>query len=316
MRLMGNIYNILAIVGPTACGKTCLAVNLALKLNGEIISGDSRQVYRGMDIGTGKDLGEYRTESGDIAYHLIDIADPSEDYNLYRYVNDFDRCYREITSRKKLPVLCGGSGLYIEAALKGYDLPDIPVDRGLREELEGATRDELAALLKREAQGIYERTDLSSTRRIIRGIEIARHLKEGPAPLSAPRETGYSPLIIGVKFTRQEITERIDARLEGRLKAGMVDEVETLIKTGLPVERLLRLGLEYRYCAMYLENKITYDEMVEKLKTEIHRFAKRQMTWFRGMERRGLPVHWIEGGTPPAALALIERAGGLSCGIS
>lgn len=306
---MKKEFNIIAITGPTACGKTKLAVKLAGKYNGEIISGDSRQVYRGMDIGTGKDLEEYNTPEGTVPYHLIDIADPADDYNLYRYISDFDRCYNSIAVRGKLPILCGGSGLYIEAALKGYELPDIPEDRVTRDELEGETKERLLALLMEESPEIFSRTDTSSTRRIIRGIEIARYIQRTGSSITPRRYTEYKPLIIGITLPRDEIIRRIDQRLEKRLGEGMIEEMETLLNNGVPAERLIKLGLEYRYCTLYLLKEIDHAEMTEKLRTEIHRFAKRQMTWFRGMERRGLEIHWIKGDDFQEACSLLDDAG-------
>lgn len=306
---MKKEFNIIAITGPTACGKTKLAVKLAGKYNGEIISGDSRQVYRGMDIGTGKDLEEYNTPEGTVPYHLIDIADPADDYNLYRYISDFDRCYNSIAVRGKLPILCGGSGLYIEAALKGYELPDIPEDRVTRDELEGETKERLLALLMEESPEIFSRTDTSSTRRIIRGIEIARYIQRTGSSITPRRYTEYKPLIIGITLPRDEIIRRIDQRLEKRLGEGMIEEMETLLNNGVPAERLIKLGLEYRYCTLYLLKEINHAEMTEKLRTEIHRFAKRQMTWFRGMERRGLQIHWIKGDDFQEACSLLDEAG-------
>ena len=298
--------NILVICGPTAGGKTTLAVKLALKYNGEIISGDSRQVFRGMDIGTGKDLGEYRTASGYIKYHLIDIADPMEDYNLYRYITDFKSSFNSITAIGKLPVLAGGSGLYIEAALKDYELYPAPEDPGLRKSLENKTRDELLNILRTESEDITGKTDISSSRRIIRGIEIARYLKNNPLELKEQNTEKLIPLIIGVTFPREIILKRIDTRLDERLKNGMIDEVKMLLEKGITPERMIKLGLEYRYCTMFLKNEMSYDEMTEKLKIEIHKFSKRQMTWLRGMERRGLTIHWIEGNDPVDAERIIE----------
>lgn len=300
-------FNIIAVVGPTACGKTRFAVRLAEKYNGEIISGDSRQVYRGMDIGTGKDLDEYTTAAGPIPYHLIDIADPVEEYNLYRYINDFDRCYELITARGGLPILCGGSGLYIEAALKGYELPDIPEDSVTRGELEGEPREKLLSILHDESPELYSRTDTSSRRRIIRSIEIARYMKQNGITPAPPRPGEYAPLVIGIALPREEVIRRIDTRLEKRLEQGMVEEVASLLQRGVPAEKLIRLGLEYRYCTLYINKEISYSEMTEKLKTEIHRFAKRQMTWFRGMERRGLKIHWVSGDDFSAAFTLIDN---------
>lgn len=299
-------FNILVICGPTAGGKTSLAVKLALKYNGEIISGDSRQVYRGMDIGTGKDLGEYRTASGIIKHHLIDIADPMEDYNLYRYIADFRNSFNSINAIGKLPVLAGGSGLYIEAALKDYDLYPAPEDPGLRKFLDNKTRDELLDILQAESEDITGKTDISSSRRIIRGIEIARYIKNNPLELKEESSEKLIPLIIGVTFPREIIIKRIDTRLDERLKNGMIDEVKMLLEKGVTPERMIKLGLEYRYCTMYLKNEMSYDQMTEKLKIEIHKFSKRQMTWLRGMERRGLKIHWIEGNDPAEAERIID----------
>lgn len=305
---MKTEFNIIAVVGPTACGKTRLAVKLAEKYNGEIISGDSRQVYRGLDIGTGKDLEEYITGSGRVRYHLIDIADPVEEYNLYRYISDFDRSYESVTGRGRLPILCGGAGLYIEAALKGYELPDIPEDSVTRGELEGLPKEKLISILMDESPDLHSRTDTSSSRRIIRSIEIARYMKSNAISSTPQRLTGYKPLIIGIALPRDEIVKRIDMRLDRRLAEGMLEEVAALLKNGVPAEKLIKLGLEYRYCTLCLNNEISYEEMTEKLKIEIHRFAKRQMTWFRGMERRGLAIHWISGDDIKAASDLIDNA--------
>ncbi len=308
MIIMDNRFNILTVAGPTACGKTKLAVKLALKYKGEIISGDSRQVFRGMDIGTGKDLEEYITPSGAVPHHLIDIADPQEDYSLYRYISDFHRCFDEISERGMLPVLCGGSGLYIEGALKGYELPDIPVDHATRGELEGRPKEELISILQMESPEILSRTDISSSRRIIRGIEIARYLKQNALPDSSETPAEYKPLVIGISLPREEIVRRIDLRLEKRLKEGMIEEVASLLKNGVPAEKMIKLGLEYRYCTLYIQNEISYENMTEKLRTEIHRFAKRQMTWFRGMERRGIPINWIDGDDFIKACAVIDKS--------
>jgi len=299
-------FNILVICGPTASGKTSLAVSLALKYNGEIISGDSRQVFRGMDIGTGKDLNEYRTPTGNISYHLIDIVNPMEEYNLYSYLTDFRDAFSLTTGRGKLPVLTGGSGLYIEAALKDYPLSPAPQDAGLRMELDIMPKDELLHILQNESEDILGKTDTSSNRRIIRGIEIARHMKKNPHEDINLTGEKLIPLIIGIKLPRNELLKRIDSRLDARLKEGMIDEVKSLLSKGVTYQRLIKLGLEYRYCAMYLNNEISYIDMVEKLKTEIHRFSKRQMTWFRGMEKRGLPVNWIEGSNPDESVTIVD----------
>ena len=300
-------FNILVICGPTASGKTSLAVTLALKYNGEIISGDSRQVFRGMDIGTGKDLQEYRTPQGEVTNHLIDIADPMDEYNLYRYIADFRNSFNSIIALGKLPILAGGSGLYIEAVLKDYDLYPAPEDPVLRDSLNNKTKDELLEILKTESDDILQRTDISSARRIVRGIEIARYLKNNPAWINRNSGIEMIPLIIGVTFPRDLLLKRIDTRLDERLKSGMLDEVKMLLKNGVTPERLIKLGLEYRYCTMYLKDEISYSEMTEKLKIEIHKFSKRQMTWLRGMERRGLKIHWIEGNNPVEAEKIIDQ---------
>ena len=305
---MMNRFNILVICGPTASGKTTLAVSLALKYNGEIISGDSRQVYRGMDIGTGKDLNEYNTPSGDVKYYLIDIADPVEEYNLYRYIADFNDSFFSISSRGRLPVLAGGSGLYIEAVLKNYELYPAPENIELRNLLNNKTKGELLEILKSESQDILEQTDTSSNRRIIRGIEIAHYMKNNPSSTEKTDLNRLYPLIIGIILPRDELLKSIDTRLDERLNNGMIDEVKTLLDDGVPREKLIRLGLEYRYCARYLNNELSYSEMTEKLKIEIHKFSKRQMTWLRGMERRGLPVHWINGRNPAEAEEIINKS--------
>jgi len=300
-------FNILVICGPTACGKTSLAVQLALKYNGEIISGDSRQVFRGMNIGTGKDLQEYRTPSGDIIHHLIDIADPMEEYNLYRYISDFHKSFYSITAKGKLPILAGGSGLYIEAALKDYNLFPAPEDHRLRDSLKEKTKDELLDILKSESDEILKKTDISSSRRIIRGIEIARYIRNNPQGEEKNNINGLLPLIIGIMLPRDELLKRIDSRLSERFENGLIDEVKLLLENGVTPERLIKLGLEYRYCTMFLQNKISYRDMEEKLKIEIHKFSKRQMTWLRGMERRGLHICWIKGNDPSSAERVIEN---------
>ncbi len=300
---MKNKYNIITICGPTASGKTNLAVKLASEFNGEIISGDSRQVYKGMDIGTGKDLKEYSTAKGNVPYHLIDIALPAEEYNLYRYIQDFNNAFNSIISKKHIPFLTGGSGLYIEAALKGYNLPEAPVDEDLRREMKSLSKDELELILKNESEKIYMKTDKSSLRRIIRGIEIARHTKSD----IIKEQNTLTPLVIGINPPRDELLKKIKKRLNERLDEGMVQEVETLLDSGITFDRLIKLGLEYRYCALYLRGDITIDMMKEQLNIAINRFSKRQMTWFRGMERRGLKIHWIKNAIYEEARDIINR---------
>ncbi|MCL2154703.1 MAG: tRNA (adenosine(37)-N6)-dimethylallyltransferase MiaA [Leptospirales bacterium] len=295
-------FNLLAICGPTASSKTSLAVKIASKYNGEIISCDSRQVFIGMDIGTGKDLEEYKINPTAIKYHLIDIVDPVEDYNLYRYIYDFKKAFNLIQSNDKLPILTGGSGLYLEAALKNYNLYPAPQNNELRTLLNTKTKDQLIDILKSESLEIYKKTDLSSTRRIIRGIEIAQYINNNQLDYRENNKEDNKennkikiiPLIIGIRWPRDILIKKIDLRLEERLQKGMIDEVKELIARGVTIERLIKFGLEYKYCALYLSNEISYTDMVEKLKIEIHKYSKRQMTWLRGMERRGLKINWIK----------------------
>ena len=293
-------FNLLAICGPTASSKTSLAVKIASKYNGEIISCDSRQVFIGMDIGTGKDLEEYKINSTVIQYHLIDIVDPMEDYNLYRYMDDFKKAFDLILSNNKLPILTGGSGLYLEAALKNYNLYPAPQNSELRSLLNTKTKDQLIDMLKSESLEIYKKTDLSSTRRIIRGIETAQYINNNQLGYREDNKKNNKednkiiPLIIGIRWPRDILIKKIDLRLNERLQKGMIDEVNALIARGVTIERLLKFGLEYKYCALYLSNEISYTDMVEKLKIEIHKYSKRQMTWLRGMERRGLKINWIK----------------------
>ena len=279
-------YDLLCILGPTASGKTRYAGQLARELDGEILSGDSRQVYRGMDIGTGKDLAEY----GDIPYHLIDIADAGEKYNIFQYQKDFEKAYRDIVARGKTPILCGGSGLYIEAATCGYDLPDVPPDPQLRAELEKEPTEDLIARYE-SLRTPHNTTDYDTRQRLIRALEIAIWQETHPVTRTAflPKHTKY----IGLQVSREERNARIDRRLQERLDAGMIEEVRGLLDRGLSPEDLLYYGLEYKYLTLYLTGKLPYDEMVARLQTAIHQFAKRQMTWFRGMERRGIEIEWI-----------------------
>jgi tRNA dimethylallyltransferase len=258
-----------------------------------------------MDIGTGKDLEEYTTPAGDVTYHLIDIVDPGSDYSLYRYLNEFKTAITGVKSRGRIPLLAGGSGLYVEAALKGYSLPDTPEDPGLRAILETRTAGELNDMLMAESPEVWSRTDRSSRRRVIRGIEIARSMNK-QEPLNAACFPELSPLIICITLPRDELIARIDKRLDERISHGLVDEVRGLLNAGVTHERMIKLGLEYRYAAMHIAGDISLDEMTARLKTEIHRFAKRQMTWFRGMERRGFRIHWISGADAVAAESIID----------
>ena len=279
-------YDLICVLGPTASGKTHYAVQLARDIDGEILSGDSRQVYRGMDIGTGKDLDEY----GDVPYHLIDIVDAGTKYNIFQYQHDFERAYRDIVERGRTPILCGGSGLYIEAATCGYDLPDVPPDPQLRAELEKEPTEDLIARYE-ALRTPHNTTDYDTRQRLIRALEIAIWQENHPVTRTSflPKHTKY----IGLQVSREERNARIDRRLRERLDAGMIEEVQGLLDRGLPTEGLLYYGLEYKYVTLYLTGALSYDEMVARLRIAIHQFAKRQMTWFRGMERRGINIEWI-----------------------
>ena len=294
------MQKMITILGPTASGKTPLAAALAYEIGGEIISADSRQVYRRMDIGTGKDLADYtitnNREPITVPYHLIDIVEPGTKYNLFQYQQDFYDAYQDIMARGKTPILCGGTGLYIEAVLKGYKLSPVPQNPALRQQLEGKTLDELtqllAALKAKTGSVMHNKTDVDSCQRAIRAIEIESYNLEHPVPL---RELPpVDSLIIGVNIDREARREKITRRLKARLEEGMVDEVRGLLDEGIPAEDLIYYGLEYKFVTEYVTGKTTYDEMFTRLEIAIHQFAKRQMTWFRGMERRGFTIHWID----------------------
>ena len=290
------MQKMLTILGPTASGKTPLAAALAKKVGGEIISADSRQVYRRMDIGTGKDLGDY----DGVPYHLIDICEPGTKYNLFQYQQDFFDVYQDIRSRDVLPILCGGTGLYIEAVLKGYKLSPVPQNPELRQQLEGHSLDELTQMLvelKRKNQSnMHNTTDVDSCQRAIRAIEIETYNLEHPVPR---RELpSVESIIIGVDIDRELRRQKITRRLKARLEEGMIDEVQALLNEGIAAEDLIYYGLEYKFVTEYLTGQTTYDEMFQRLEIAIHQFAKRQMTWFRGMERRGFHIHWIDATLP------------------
>ena len=301
----------ITILGPTACGKTALAVNLAAKTGGEIISADSRQVYRGMDIGTGKDLSEYNVDGKQIAYHLIDIEDAGQKYNLFRFQEDFNAAYEDLTHRGVLPILCGGTGLYMEAVLKGYALSPVPQDDNLRKKLSVRTLTELKELLiwlkARNGSVMHNETDVDTVSRAIRAIEIEFHNLR--RPVDTRRLPAVSSLIVGLDVDRDVRRERITARLKARLEEGMVEEVRGLLeKNGIAKEDLMYYGLEYKYVTAYVVGEMSYDDMFKQLEIAIHQFAKRQMTWFRGMERRGFNIHWLNASMPMAdKLAQIER---------
>lgn len=293
---------LLTVVGPTACGKTALGVALAEELHGAILSGDSRQVFVGMDIGTGKDLDSYTTKRGTIPYYLIDIVPAGQPFNLFEYVRLFDEAYHEVVAQQLKPIFVGGSGLYVEQVLQTSPMHQVPPDATLREELEILSLDDLRAILSRYPR--IDRVDPSSARKCIRAIEIAKHYAQHPEAYQAYQQElreakrQKPPLIIGLRLSRQEIIRRIDQRLRSRLEEGMVSEVERLLDQQVPAEALIAYGLEYRFITFYLQGKLSYSEMEEQLATAIHQFAKRQMTWFRGMSRRGLPIHWIDGHQP------------------
>jgi tRNA dimethylallyltransferase len=286
-----NSYNLIAVIGPTASGKTRFAARLAYELDGEIISGDSRQVYRGMDIGTGKDLADYVVNGVTIPYHLIDVASAGAKYNVYEFQRDFTQAFAEISSRGKWPLLCGGTGLYVEAVLKGYKLLSVPVNEPLRQQLAEKSLDELSSILA-TYKPLHNKTDVETHRRAVRAIEIADYQANHPdEPSEQPL---VRPLIVGVDIHRDLRRQRISQRLRNRVDEGMTAEVEALLKQGVSPDDLIYYGLEYKYVTLYVTGQMSFDEMYGNLEIAIHQFAKRQMTWFRGMERRGFTIHWID----------------------
>ena len=294
------MQKMITILGPTASGKTSVAASLAAEIGGEVISADSRQVYRRMDIGTGKDLGDYEILKFKVPYHLIDIREPGTKYNLFEYQQDFFDVYQQIRSRGAVPILCGGTGLYIEAVLKGYHLSPVPQNQTLRDSLEGKPLEELTAMLvKLKAQNgsnMHNTTDVDSCQRAIRAIEIETYNLEHPTPRRElpPVES----VIIGIDIDRELRREKITRRLKARLEQGMVEEVKALLDEGIAADDLIYYGLEYKFVTEYLTGQLTYDEMFKRLEIAIHQFAKRQMTWFRGMERRGFKINWIDATLP------------------
>ena len=291
---MESNYDMLTILGPTAGGKTSVAARMAYILNGEIISADSRQVYRGMDLGTGKDLADYVVEGKEIPYHLIDIVDAGYKYNIFEYQRDFIHVYSEMKNRNKFPVFCGGSGMYLDAILKGYKLINVPVNDNLRKEIEVKTDEELIEILKSYKKP--HNTSDNTRKRMIRAIEIETFYENNRNIDKFFPE--INSLIIGVKYDRNSRRKRITQRLKQRLDEGMIDEVRRIINNGVAPEILMYYGLEYKYLTKHIIGELSYDEMFEKLETAIHQFAKRQMTWFRGMEKRGVEIHWLDGYAP------------------
>lgn len=280
---------LLVITGPTASGKTSRAVDVAKALDGEIISADSRQIYCGMDIGTGKDLVEY----DGVPYHLIDICPAGYKYNLYEYLRDFDEAYTKVAGKGKLPILCGGTGLYIESAINGLRLPEVPENRELRESLAGKSLEELTSILA-SMKTLHNVTDVDSCKRAIRAIEIQSYYIEHPEKaVSTQPKPMENVTIVGVDIDRESRRNRISARLKARIDEGMIDEVRSLLDSSISPDDLIYYGLEYKYVTSYLVGEMTFDEMLSGLEIAIHQFAKRQMTWFRGMERRGFHIHWI-----------------------
>ena len=286
---------LITILGPTATGKTALAAEVAYRLGGEVISADSRQVFRGMDLGTGKDLDDYHIHGVDIPYHLIDICNPGEEYNAYRFMNDFCRAFTDIVARGRQPILCGGTGMYVDAVVRGYHLADAPVDPDYRRSLEAYSDEELTARLASLVK-LHYHTDTQTRERLVRALEIqefaARH------PEAYTHLPAMEHRIFGLLLPREEVIARIERRLRQRLSEGMTAEVQRLLDQGVPPQRLMRYGLEYRHVTRFLLGECSEEDMFRDLFTDIRRFAKRQMTWFRRMERNGVPIHWIDGTLP------------------
>ena len=291
-------YNLIVITGPTASGKTQLAAHLAYRINGEIISADSRQVYEKMDLGTGKDYDDYIVNGEKIPFHLIDIRKPGYKYNVYEYQTDFFKAFEDINSRDKFPIMCGGTGLYIQAVLDQYKMVHVPPNPQLREALKDKSLEELSNILK-QFKKLHNTTDTDTKKRAIRSIEIETYYQNHPEiEVKLPKVT---PLIAGIAIDRELRRKKITKRLKERLKQGLIEEVKGLLETGLSPEDLIYYGLEYKYVTLYITGQMSYDQMFERLNIAIHQFAKRQMTWFRGMERKGHKIHWLDGTNDPDA---------------
>jgi tRNA dimethylallyltransferase len=293
-------FNLFVILGPTASGKTRIAVEVARRVDGEIISADSRQVYRGMDIGTGKDLQEY----GSVPYHLIDVANPGEEFSVFDFQRSFFRVFKEIRSRGRMPILVGGTGMYLDAVLRGYELVEVAENPALRAELADSPLSSLAERLKRVNPQLHNTTDLLDRNRLIRAIEIAEYKPEGGKNFSVRPDLG--PLVFGIRWARDVLRERITRRLRERLENGMIEEVRDLLRKGVSFETLDFYGLEYRYIGLYLRGKLNRNDMFQKLNSAIHQFAKRQETFFRRMERQGIAIRWVAG-DQNAALAIVKE---------
>ena len=288
-------FDLITILGPTASGKTPLAAALADKLDTEIISADSRQVYRRMDLGTGKDLADYTVNGKRIPFHLIDIVEPGTKYNVFEYQRDFLNAYKDITARGKLPILCGGTGMYLESILKGYRLLPVPENPELRKNLERKSLEELTQILS-TYKTLHNSTDVDTAKRAVRAIEIEEYYKH--QPIDEREFPTLNSLIIGVDIDRDLRREKITRRLKQRLEEGMIEEVKGLLAEGIAPEDLIYYGLEYKYLTLHAIGQLTFDEMFVQLETAIHQFAKRQMTWFRGMERRGFTIEWLDATLP------------------
>ncbi len=295
-------YELITVLGPTAVGKTRLSVQLANEFNGEIISADSRQVYKFMDIGTGKDLNEYVIDGKKIDYHLIDIIDPADEFNLYVFQKKFFEAFRKIKAKNKIPFLVGGTGLYLSAVLLGYNLPEVDFDKNRIAELQKLSVNELREKLKSLNPNLHNKTDLEIKERIIKAILISEKKPEQ----AIDEKLKVDSLVLGIKISPDVLRKRITERLKKRLKEGMIEEVENLLKIGISHERLILFGLEYKFVSMYLKKELSYNDMFQKLNSAIYKFAKRQMTWFRKMEREGIKIRWIEGADFEKAKQIIE----------
>jgi len=300
--------NLITVCGPTASGKTRLGVELALFCSGEIVSVDSRQVYRHMDIGTGKDLDEYRTPAGVVPYHLINMVEPHQVYTLWQFQRDFYQVFREIRSRGRMPVAVGGTGLYLEAALRNYEIPNVPEDEALRQELMQQPRAVLEAQLKARSPELHARMDLSSKKRIVRALEVALYGRDHPVEWGQKDPPEIHPLVIGVCWEREELRRRIQERLDRRLEQGLVEEVEKLLEMGIDERRFGFFGMEYRHVTRFLRGEVPFEKMRKELLRDIGRLAKRQETYFRGMERRGTEIHWVEQASAAAAKKIVDAA--------